>query len=442
MRRTNSVGPWLAFINNDGVLFNQTDAPNGIVGGTGGFWTDDQGRQDSVVFAAGLWFGGLRRRGGSLLPHAEYTYEPNHAGWMFVPGSIIYGGSKLDSSQGSRDKYRVYRSTDLAGPAWPVRSVAGRDAYIDDPSMRSTAGAPSVLGDEDMFVISKDSDPTAAEDSNGDPFDLEVRTHLSFWKKTFLKDAVLVHNEIVYSGQDTVFDPVVALTVDGDINYQGDDRTKGLKNEACEIVTFFTDQSATDPILGVMPLIPPSGTHRQPEGINSLRYWEIKADPQTEEDRYQFLIEPRHDTAFSQIGDARVLIAYLSHEPMIPGDTITFDYAMFVQPATGPALTRNDSLAMLGYGQAFTNAYHTGLHHASVPPTLGTQLRMYPDPASDRLSIALQTPSDVGIYDALGRQMVQLPAATHFEVNVSHFPTGLYFVQSAGAGASDFRVLH
>jgi len=43
----------------------------------------------------------------------------------------------------------------------------------------------------------------------------------------------------------------------------------------------------------------------------------------------------------------RELIASLSHEILLPGDTLNFDYAIFASGASGTALTPADSTHML-----------------------------------------------------------------------------------------------
>ncbi len=450
MRRTNSVGPWIVNVNNNGVLFNQTDSDRAFNGaGVGGFWNNPSGKFDSVVFAAGLWFGGLRHRAGVLAPHAEYTYEPNGASWMFVPGSIVYDGLPIDESQPARDKYRVYRSTDLAGPAWPIRNIGGRACYIDNPLARASAGPPATTGDEDMFVLSKDSDPNDTTvfgfSRNVDPLDIEIRAQLSFWNRTFLKDAVLIHNEIIYSGSDTLFDPVIALVVDGDINYPNDDRTKGIMNEACEVVTFFTNQYASDPLLGITVLAAPHGTNRPGTGITSLRYWDRTEDPLSDSERYQFLIEPKHDEKIDSVGDARVLIASLSHQPLLPDDTVYFDYAMYAMPATGPALSRQDSVAMLGYAQSLTNAYHSGQLHALVPsaPQAITGLAIFPNPASNILHISLPGAATLRVEDVLGREVIARNIGeTEIDLNLSTLVDGLYFVTTGEGQCAKVQVIH
>jgi len=442
MRRSNSVGNWIGYLNNTGSLFNQSDSnhPSLFGLGAGGLWTG-RGRFDTVVFGAGLWVGGLRKRSGAsstmlLVPHTEYSYKPDSALSEFAPGSLVYDGAATDTSPTARDKYRIYRSDDPVGPPWPLRIVNGKTAYIDDTTLRDAAGPKAVFGDEDMFLIYKDSDP----DSITDPFGLEVRTQASFWRSGLLANVVIVQNEIIYSGNntianDTIFDPVVALVVDGDINYPGDDRTKGVQDEGTSATVFFTDRSTTDPLLGVMVLAGQHGTGRFDPGINSLRYWDILEDPVTDSDRYAFLTEPRHDTALSKVGDARILMSSLSQTPLVPGDTVYFDYALYVQPATGPALTPGDSANMLQVARSLISNYRVG--------TLGTlavrdqaapssEIEAFPNPANHTLYL-WNAAGSVTLYDMLGRQVsIARAQGNQAAIDVRGLPAGVYLIRSGG----------
>src|SRR5438477_9249757 len=76
MRRTNSVGNWTAYFTNNGALFTQAGIVDVNQGRGGAVWSNGGGFPDTVVYGAGLWIGGLRRRSGILTPHSEYTYNP------------------------------------------------------------------------------------------------------------------------------------------------------------------------------------------------------------------------------------------------------------------------------------------------------------------------------------------------------------------------------
>ncbi len=443
MRRSNDTGNWIGYLNNNGALFNQTDSVRvAPVAGAGGIWTG-LGRFDTVVFGAGLWFGGLRYRNDSRLPHVEFSYNPNTAQSEFAPGSVLYDGAATDTTETGRNKYRVYRSDDLVLPAWPLRTVNGKSEYIDSVSLRETAGPMNVLGDEDIFLIYKDSDP----DSISDPFELEVRTRASFWGKGLLKDVVTVEDEIVYSGADTIFDPVIAVVVDGDINNPDDDRTKGVQTEGASATVFFTNLSTTDPLLGVTVLDGQSGPRRPNSGITSLRYWDRDSDAVTDSARYALLTEPRHDTALSVVGDARIIMASLSQTPIVPGDTLYFNYALYVQPPTGPALTSADSVAMLQIAQTILNHYREGTLpqlQVAEPVQSHPSIAAFPNPAST-IFYLMNAPSGAVLYDALGRKAAEAESGPGFATfDVHALADGIYFVRyaaTAGDGGDSTAVV-
>jgi len=434
MRRTNSVGHWRAYVSNDGVLFHQDNPQVLWQYGEGAFWTGKDRLPDSLVYGAGLWLAGMRKRGENLRPHVEYSYRPDSGYTTFVPGSFIYDGAYLDSTEFGRDKYRVYRSTDVAGPPWPIRSVNGKASYVDDPSSREAFGPKAVLGDEDVFIVYKDSDPS----KDSDAFNAEIRTTASFWERGLLKDVMIVHNEIIYSGADTIYDPSISVVVDGDINYPEDDRLKGIQEEGVQGSVFFTDQSTVDPLLGVLLLNGQRGAGRQ-SGLTSLRYWDISEDPLTDSDRYQFLTSSRFDTALSKIGDARVLMTSLSSRPIAQRDTVYFDYALFAQLATGPALTSADSANMLHTANDLVSHYRSGtldlLLRAVNSGSKASLFSMFPNPGSDRVMVSGIQDGTLRVYDELGREVLVARYDMDRGLDVRELCPGVYWLRSeAGSG--------
>src|SRR5207244_1713243 len=105
---------------------------------------------------------------------------------------------------------------------------------------------------------------------------------VSFWQHGLLKDVMIVRNEIIFSGPDTIYRPVIALALDGDVNRPEDDRLKGVQNESTRAAIFFTNASASDPLLGVLLLNGQHGANRVNMGMTSLRYWDIGDDPLTD----------------------------------------------------------------------------------------------------------------------------------------------------------------
>ena len=436
MRRTNSVGPWLGFVNNNGILFNQQDSVHPLGEGSGGFWMDPNNFQDTLIFGAGIWFGGKRNVGGSLIPHVEFAYEPNHSGSQFVPGSLLYDGAPIDSSQPGRDKYRVYRSTDLAGPAWPVRLVNGKPAYIDDPSQRMATGPKAVMSDEDVFIVYKDSDPSASSDTDIDPFGIEIRSQVCFWGRGSMKDVMLVHNQLLYLGKDTIFNPVIGVCIDGDVQFPNDDRVKTVMSEGPQTSVFYTDSSLTDPLFGVMALPNNYGSNHPPVAVSTIRYWELEEDPVTDSDRYARLSEGGIQRATTRTGDARALIAIARNEPLAPGDTLQFDFALYAAPGKGTALTPDDTLRMIQFAEVIAARYYSNNLHESVQDVhqAGAGLFAFPNPAGDKISVYGVGNESVRLLDALGIEVgrIQLEDGQG-SWNMAALPSGLYFLKDSNS---------
>jgi hypothetical protein len=240
-----------------------------------------------------------------------------------------------------------------------------------------------------------------------------------------LKDVALVHSEIIYSGKDTVFDPVVATVIDADIFYEGDDRLKRVQqNEGALAAVFYTDGSTTEPMLGVT-MFGQQGPHRTTTGITVMRYWDIYSDPVTDSERYSFLIDQRHDLVLSQKSDARLLLSSKSSEPWIPGDTIDMDFVLFAQPASGqPELSTADSIAMLNIAQQLTQHYFANtLNELYVRPQVA---RLPIERVGDRVLVADRT---ANLIDLLGRTVNHgEPGAEYQEFDLHSLPRGVYFV--------------
>jgi hypothetical protein len=449
-QRINSAGNWSVRVQNNGTFYNR-NVPLML---PGGLWQDPTGFVDSLIFGGGIWVGAIRRVNGVLTPAVSFSYEPNAAGDLCVPGSTIFDGLAGDTAAAAVDKYRVYRSDDLVGPAWPMRMTSKGPVYIDDTGSRVSAGAPYVVGDEDMFTIYKDSDPLQQQIVGTElAAGVEIRSQLSFWKLSEGKDVIVVHNTIIHTSDDTLFDPVVALALDGDVNLPDDDRLKGVEDEGVHAAVFFTDRSKTDPFLGVVLLAGQHNSRRFDPGLSGLLYWDISEDPTNDSDRYNFLSTERYDTATSKVGDARLLMASGSSEPLVGRDTLYFDYALFAMASQGrSALDPIDSARLLDFATEITNDYRGGNLSQLMVPVAPVEfpgpssLSVYPNPASDRVTINVkaQKGAMLGIFDMLGREWKSVRVGVGECVesfDLSNLPTGIYFANLSGE-FQNLRFLH
>ncbi len=453
MRRSNSVGAWEAQVNNNGVLFNQSDSVHPVPDGWGGFWLNQNGVQDTMIYGAGLWVGGVRKFGGVDAPHVEGTYTPSiFFGSEFVPGSLIYGGTAIDSSQAGRDKYRVYRSTDVVGPSWPLRMVNGISTYVDDPLQRAAAGPKAVLSDEDMFIVYKDSDTSVYSDPNPRPFGFEVRTQLCFWKKGLLKDVILLHNQLLYRGKDTIFEPVVGFCIDGDVQFENDDQVRTVTSEGTRSIVFYTDSSSTDPLLGVMVLTGNTATSRPALSLRSIRYWDIEDDPASDSDRYALLSGGGIAHSTLRRGDARALIVAGSSQPVAPGDTLQFDVAIYGANGVGPALNPADTLQMVRIADEISAGYYSHTLQDAVrlsTPTIPS-VTMTPNPVDRRLVVEVIAHSEtftnavevLKLFNAVGAEVKQgLITSGIGSLEVEDLPSGIYAL-SLGNIVRKIAIIH
>jgi hypothetical protein len=441
MRRTNSVGNWTMNLENEGHFFNADDSVLRPVF-PGSYWRNPRGGSDTLIFGGGIWVAARRRVNGSLLPAVSYGYEPNGAGNIFVPGSSINDGAFGDTTQVAREKYKLYRSTDQTLPLWPVRLTPTGPHYIDDVNARQSAGPAYVIGDEDMFAVYKDSDPRAHTDpSNHLQVGLEVRSTMSFWRKGHGADVVVVHNEIIHTAADTLFDPVVGLALDGDIGNPKDDRLKGVQNEAVHGAVFFTEASMSDPFLGVVLLSGQHNHHREDAGLTTLKYWNMTEDPKSDSARFAFMTSGARDTGTSQVGDARLLMASASHEILRGFDTLYFDYAIFaVAPSGKFALDPSDSARVLHFAEEITNDYTSGkLSQLNVPKTVfASGLDVYPNPACDVATVSFSSNKSevVRLFDVMGREVRSYQfVGGRGSLDLRGLASGRYFLWTSNASA-------
>jgi hypothetical protein len=300
------------------------------------------------------------------------------------------------------------------------------------------------MGDEDMFVIYKDSDPSAA-DTDINPFGMEVRTQLGFWKRGLLKDVIVVRNQIVYLGHDTIFHPTVGVMIDGDVQFPGDDQVKTVESEGAWTSVFYTDQSATEPLLGVIMLSGQHGTGRASTGITSLRYWDLEDDPKSDSARYDRLVGNERDGTTTRAGDARALIASRNPLPIAPGDTVYFDYAIFANVGDAhPAITPLDTLRMLGIAEGVAGRYNSNTLQDKVAQGASVQagIDAFPNPVFSELHVRAAGAGTVRLYDVIGRECRAARLVDGYAaLDVRSLADGLY-VLKIEAGGCKVNVLH
>lgn len=160
----------------------------------------------TVVFAAGLWLAG-KVNGETRIAVAEFSSE-------FVPGPILGGQPQPDDPS-----YHVYKIDQSSAPGdpdydeWPSELGAPVDAL----------GKPRLFGDQTLWAVFNDADPSAHTNMGSSPLGIEVRQ--TVWgaadegEEVVLHITYVLHNE---SGND-IESCYVSFWSDPDLGDPADD---------------------------------------------------------------------------------------------------------------------------------------------------------------------------------------------------------------------------
>lgn len=430
----NTLGNWRGFIDNQGRVFNNGNLPGGTWDTTG------------VVFGGGLWIGGLVNTNQGKRPEVAMTYDPNSAVSMFIPGSNSSGKIFLDSNEITSSKYWPWRSTAISDSLWPERVINGVPEYIDNVPDRIKSGSSYHIGDEDIFSIYKNTDSTfwIGRDSLVPMPQFEIRTQIGFWSEGFEKDVVLVKNQLIYLSQDTLFNPVIALAIDGDIGtgaLTANNKMRGFIDSGVQGCLFSSgpNVTTTEPILGIYLLRGTSSAGINDNGITTLRRWTISNDPLTSQGRYNFMTSGLSDvTDNGTPGDMRAMIASASDKAFIKGDTIYFDYALYAeQPSKQNPF---DTTAIIENGRVITQLYKSGkLGSLFVPhlPKNEDLFNVYPNPVDQQCNVIsnMENIKSIEVYDVLGSLLSKnLYSGNDLSVqfDLRNFAAGIYYAKING----------
>ena len=438
-RKQNTAGNWIIYAANTGILFNNDNQ-------SGATW--NRANPIPLAFGGGLWMGGVINKGTAPTKTTTVVYDPNNGAGHFFPGSAIYDGRQLNSSAAASAKYQTMLSSSNDSSLWSVRNENGTPVYVDDIALRSSSGPSYYIGNEDFFIIYKNTDSIKITDmKKGDPYpQFEVRTQIGLWSKGFGQDVVIVKNQLIYLSSDTLNNPVVALALDGDIGVGGasssNDKMRGFIQDSVQGVFFSSGREGgkTAPMLGIYLLRGTSGTNRTDNGLTTVRRWTIANDPATASARYDFMTNGIKDTTDNGItGDMRSLLASVSSKPLLQGDTVYFDYALFgYQPSNANPV---DTSAIINAGKKITDLYKNGklsnlavkIIHSDGSVNTIENFSVSPNPATSHCFIRSQEAiRSLVIYDPLGRAVFSSGAlnenAHSIEIDLEGLSAGVYYV--------------
>lgn len=178
-----------------------------------------KGTGKTCVFAAGLWMG-ARVSGTTRIAVAEYTDE-------YGPGPM-YGAAPADPDSAVYQVYKLLRT-------YPDRAT--RDAVLADynagavphgapPVDTLSDGSLTILGDEMLWAVYNDADPTNHKNQAGStlPLGVEVQqTTFAFNRQGALGNTIFIQYKIINKGGNTLDSMYVSQWSDPDDGYAGDD---------------------------------------------------------------------------------------------------------------------------------------------------------------------------------------------------------------------------
>lgn len=189
----NNIGMWM--INNGQFAYNPVNGQSGL------YWPLDE--KKNAVYASGMWI-------GAMVNGEKRTTVCYHRS-EFRPGPIIDGAA----SDPSDDKYRLYKinkGDDSSNPdyaEWP--SDLGAPVNAD--------GSPAIIGDQTLFMVYNDLDPTAHLSNYGlVPLGVEVQqTVFGFNDEGPLSNTVFLRFKILNKSNDVWNDVFCSLWSDPDL---------------------------------------------------------------------------------------------------------------------------------------------------------------------------------------------------------------------------------
>ncbi len=194
------------FGKNDGLYFPFTGLEN----------IQDKSQFTSSIFAAGVWMGAVdSATGDTLITVAEYSDD-------YFPGPMS-GGTFIPAAENG-PSYKVYKlySDSLADNPnedflnWPVSQGAPVDS----------TGAPQMLGDQMLWSVYNDADPSTHTNdaSSTTGLGVEIRqTTFAFAREGALANIIFLKFQIYNRGGLNLKDMFVSLWADPDLGNAGDD---------------------------------------------------------------------------------------------------------------------------------------------------------------------------------------------------------------------------
>jgi hypothetical protein len=180
-----------------------------------------KGTGKTCVFAAGLWMGG-QVGGVTHIAVSEYSDE-------YGPGAMV--GGATDDPGKNKPEYHVYKLyknyTDTAVRDADLASYNAGAVIHGAPAVAVQGdGSLNILGDEFMWAVYNDADPTNHTNRAGStaPLGIEVQqSTFAFNRQGPLGNTVFIQYKMINKGSNTINNMYVSQWSDPDDGYAGDD---------------------------------------------------------------------------------------------------------------------------------------------------------------------------------------------------------------------------
>jgi len=165
-----------------------------------------------AIFAAGIWMGGM--------VSGELRYIMCDYGFEWFPGAILSapGESPVQWADGTDPKWQVWKLSKEDGPENP--DYAGWISNAEYGAPMNPDGTPLVTGDQTLWTIFNDADPSKHTDSSGStrPMNIETKeTIFAFDKSGPLGNTVFVKLDFINKGPDIIEDYYCSFWSDPDL---------------------------------------------------------------------------------------------------------------------------------------------------------------------------------------------------------------------------------
>lgn len=398
-----------------------------IANGRGaGIWP--RGSQNQYMFAAGPWFGALKRPTGSenLRKLCLIGYNSSSGDGWCVPGSIDDGTTVANTNEGVF-KNRVYFSTDFGSstgevippdpslPNWPIWDISPNDTirfnnyfgrYVNETGQRTRAvhaKGPAFISEEDIFSVYKDTDLSRYEGgaaqrrSEGYPLGMQIEQTVYSWGFGDYGDFIFLKYLFVHPRQypDTLLNCWMGALLDVDIALTTNpirgafnDRSRYYGEEPdLNLALQWTNGDAGEGGMGFgylgfnfleSPAVDADGFLRKDKrkfpvaeqlGLVTVQDWPSSLDKRTNEERYDFLSERRKESIASEPGDRRMLMSTGPFN-MSPGDSarIVMGVVMAATSGGGDADGTTEDLVEIIRKVRFAQSVYDNNFNAPTPP--------------------------------------------------------------------------